>query len=113
VPFPLLKDFRPAVDAVTAAGEAAGRDPGSMTFSAAVVVCCGEDEDTYRRRAAAIGRDPGELRGNGAAGTVAEVVERLSAFADAGAERLYLQVLDLHDLDHLRLIAAEVAPALP
>jgi F420-dependent oxidoreductase-like protein len=113
VPFPQLKDFRPAVDAVTAACEAAGRDPGSMTFSAAVVVCCGEDEDTYRRRAAAIGRDPGELRANGAAGTVAEVVERLSAFADAGAERLYLQVLDLHDLDHLRLIAAEVAPALP
>jgi F420-dependent oxidoreductase-like protein len=113
VPFPLLKDFRPAVDAVTAACEAAGRDPGSMTFSAAVVVCCGEDEDAYRRRAAAIGRDPGELRGNGAAGTVAEVVERLSAFADTGAERLYLQVLDLHDLDHLRLIAAEVAPALP
>ena len=27
-------------------------------------------------------------------------------------ERIYLQVLDLHDLDHLRLIAAEVVPAL-
>jgi F420-dependent oxidoreductase-like protein len=113
VPFPPLKDFRPAVDSVTAACEAAGRDPGTMTFSAAVVVCCGEDEDAYRRRAAAIGRDPGELRENGAAGTVAEVVERLGGFVDAGAERLYLQVLDLHDLDHLRLIAAEVAPALP
>ena len=31
---------------------------------------------------------------------------------DAGAERLYLQVLDLADLDHLELIAAEVAPQL-
>jgi F420-dependent oxidoreductase-like protein len=113
VPFPPLKDFRPAVDSVTAACETAGRDPGTMTFSAAVVVCCGEDEDAYRRRAAAIGRDPGELRENGAAGTVAEVVERLGGFVDAGAQRLYLQVLDLHDLDHLRLIAAEVAPALP
>jgi F420-dependent oxidoreductase-like protein len=113
VPFPPLKDFRPAVDSVTAACETAGRDPGTMTFSAAVVVCCGEDEEAYRRRAAAIGRDPGELRENGAAGTVAEVVERLGGFVDAGAERLYLQVLDLHDLDHLRLIAAEVAPALP
>jgi F420-dependent oxidoreductase-like protein len=113
VPFPPLKDFRPAVDSVTAACETAGRDAGTMTFSAAVVVCCGEDEDAYRRRAAAIGREPGELRENGAAGTVAEVVERLGGFVDAGAERLYLQVLDLHDLDHLRLIAAEVAPALP
>jgi F420-dependent oxidoreductase-like protein len=113
VPFPPLKDFRPAVDLVTSACEGAGRDPASMTFSAAVVVCCGEDEAGFTRRAAAIGRDPGELRQNGAAGTVGEVVERLGAFADTGAERLYLQVLDLHDLDHLRLIAAEVAPALP
>jgi hypothetical protein len=27
-----------------------------------------------------------------------------------GAERLYLQTLDLGDLDHLDLVAAEVAP---
>jgi 2-methylisocitrate lyase-like PEP mutase family enzyme len=44
---------------------------------------------------------------------VAEVTERLAAFAEAGAERIYLQVLDLSDLDHLRLLAEEVAPALP
>jgi hypothetical protein len=40
------------------------------------------------------------------------VVERLAAFAAAGAQRAYLQVLDLDDLDHLRLIAAEVMPHL-
>jgi F420-dependent oxidoreductase-like protein len=113
VPFPVLKDFRPAVDAVSAVCEGAGRDPASLTFSAAVVVCCGEDEDGFRRRAAAIGREPGELRENGVAGTVGEVVDKLAAFVEAGAERMYLQVLDLHDLDHLRLIASEVAPALP
>ena len=33
-------------------------------------------------------------------------------FADAGAETIYLQVLDLDDLDHVRLVAAEVAPHL-
>jgi hypothetical protein len=43
----------------------------------------------------------------------AEVVDTVAAFVEAGAERVYLQVLDLADLDHLRLIAAEVAPALP
>jgi F420-dependent oxidoreductase-like protein len=112
VPFALLKDFRPAVDAVSAACEAAGRDPASMRFSAAVVVCCGEDEDEFRRRAAAIGREPDELRQNGVAGTVSEVADKLGGFVDAGAERVYLQVLDLHDLDHLRLIAGEVAPTL-
>jgi F420-dependent oxidoreductase-like protein len=112
VPFPPLAAYPGQIEAVTAACEAAGRDPGTMTWSAALVVCCGEDEDTYRRRAKAIGREPAELRANGAAGTVAEVTDRLGAFAEAGAQRIYLQVLDLADLDHLRLIAAEVVPAL-
>lgn len=111
VPFPQLADVGPQVDAVRAACESAGRDPATMRWSAALVLCCGEDEDAYRRRAAAIGRAPDELRTNGAAGTVPEVVDTLGRFADAGMERIYLQVLDLHDLDHLRLIAAEVAPA--
>jgi F420-dependent oxidoreductase-like protein len=113
VPFSPLDAFRPQVEVVSAACESADRDPATMTFSAALVVCCGEDEDSFRRRAAAIGREPDEVRDNGAAGTVDEVVATLAGFVEAGAERLYLQVLDLHDLDHLRLLAAEVAPALP
>ena len=28
----------------------------------------------------------------------------------AGQTRLYLQTLDLHDLDHLRLVAEEIKP---
>ena len=43
---------------------------------------------------------------------MAEVTATLSRWRDAGAQRLYLQVLDLADLDHLELVAAEVAPAL-
>jgi F420-dependent oxidoreductase-like protein len=113
VPFPPLEAFRPQLDNVTAACEAAGRDPGSMILSAALVVCCGSDEAEFARRAAAIGRQPDELRKNGAAGTVNEVVDTLGAYVTAGAQRIYLQVLDLSDLDHLRLIAADVAPVLP
>jgi F420-dependent oxidoreductase-like protein len=112
VPFMPLADFPGRVEAVTSACEAFGRDPQTMTWSAALVLCCGEDDGAFRRRAKAIGHDPDELRANAAAGTVAEVVDRLGAFGEAGAERIYLQVLDLADLDHLRLIAAEVAPAL-
>ena len=67
---------------VAAACEAIDRDPASMTFSAAVVLCCGADETEYRRRAAAIGRDPDELRASSAAGTPDEV-----AAAPAGVER--------------------------
>jgi F420-dependent oxidoreductase-like protein len=110
VAFAPVADFRTLVAAVAAACEQAGRDPSSMTSSTAQVLCCGENEEAYRRRAAAIGREPDELRATGLAGTVAEVTDKLGTFADAGAQRIYLQVLDLSDLDHLRLVAAEVAP---
>lgn len=86
------------------------RDPATMTYSAALVVCCGTDEAEIARRAASIGREPGELRENGAAGTPEEVAATIRSWSDAGAERIYLQVLDLADLDHLDLIATEVAP---
>ena len=47
---------------------------------------------------------------DGLAGTPAEIVDRLGEFGKIGADGAYLQVLDLHDLDHLELIAAEVLP---
>jgi F420-dependent oxidoreductase-like protein len=84
----------------------------SLVLSAAQIVCCGRDEAEVSRRAAAIGREPSELRENGLAGTPTELVDKLGRFAEAGATRVYLQVLDLSDLDHLELVAAEVAPQL-
>ena len=36
------------------------------------------------------------------------MVATLQRWADAGATRVYLQMLDLSDLDHLDLIASEV-----
>jgi alkanesulfonate monooxygenase SsuD/methylene tetrahydromethanopterin reductase-like flavin-dependent oxidoreductase (luciferase family) len=89
-----------------------GRDPAELAYSAALVVACGADEAEFTRRAAAIGREPDELRANGACGTVDEVVATLQRWKEGGCERIYLQVLDLADLDHLRLIAAEVMPQL-
>jgi F420-dependent oxidoreductase-like protein len=79
-----------------------------LVYSAAQVVCVGRDDAEVRRRADAIGRDVDELRANGAAGSPAEAVERIGAFAELGVTRMYLQVLDLADLDHLELIASEV-----
>ncbi len=111
-PFVPRDFFTLQTDRVRAACESIDRDPATMTFSAALVVCCGADEAEVERRAAAIGREPGELRENGAAGTPDEVAATLRAWADAGAERIYLQVMDLGDLDHLDLIAREVAPTL-
>ena len=38
----------------------------------------------------------------------AEAIEKLQSWAAVGAERTYLQVLDLTDLEQLDLIASEV-----
>jgi F420-dependent oxidoreductase-like protein len=112
VPFPTEEAFVEMVKAAGEACEAIGRDPATLPCSAFIVVCCGADEAEFTRRAAAIGREPGELRQNGAAGTPDEVAARLTSFREAGASRIYLQVLDVPDLDHIRLVAAEVAPQL-
>jgi F420-dependent oxidoreductase-like protein len=95
---------------VRRACEEIGRDPDSLRYSSALVLCVGADEAELARRAAAIGREVGELRENGLAGTPAEVVDKIGRYAESGQTRLYLQTLDLHDLDHLRLVAAEVMP---
>lgn len=111
VPFAPLEQASAQLDRVRAACEAVDRDPASMTMSVALVACVGADDAEVDRRAASIGRDPDELRENGVAGTPEQAVETLRRWADIGCERVYLQYLDLHDLDHLRLVADEVMPA--
>jgi F420-dependent oxidoreductase-like protein len=95
---------------VRQACERQGRNPDDLVYSAAVVVCCGTDEAEVTKRAARSGRAPEELRQNGAAGTPDEVVAKLERYAEAGAGRIYLQVLDVDDLDHVRLLGREVQP---
>ena len=96
---------------VRQACEERDRDPASMRFSSALVLCVGADEKEFIRRAEAIGHDPAELRRDHLGGTVDEVVDRVRRYRDAGTDRLFLQVLDLADLDHLRLVAQDVIPA--
>lgn len=109
--FPSLDFVSLQYGRVRAALEAAGRPAGDLVYSAAFAVCAGADDAEVAHRAAAIGRDVGELRANSPlAGTPAEIAGRLEQFAAAGVERVYLQLLDLSDLDHLRLFAAEVMP---
>jgi F420-dependent oxidoreductase-like protein len=112
VPFASAEDNARLFAGVDAACEEAGRDPADLVHSSALVVCVGRDDAEVARRAAAIGRDADELRVNGVAGTPAQAVDTLGRYAEAGASRVYLQVLDLADLDHLDLVAAEVAPQL-
>ena len=107
-PFHALDAARAQFERVHAACEAIDRDPSSIRLSAALTVCCGVDEAEVERRAAANGRPVDRID---LAGTPDRIAARLGEFAEAGATRAYLQVLDLIDLDHLELIGDEVLPA--
>ena len=106
VPFGSLEDTTAQWERVRAACTAQDRDPGSIVLSAAQTVACGRDDAEVDRRVEAIGRRP-EL-----CGTPAEVVHRIGEFGAAGGSRIFLQILDLSDRDHLDLIAGEVMPQL-
>ncbi|NNU26154.1 LLM class F420-dependent oxidoreductase [Isoptericola sediminis] len=110
--FPELDTVGPRIAVMEQALADAGRAPGSLTQSVALVLAVGKDEAEFTRRAEAIGREPAELREHGIAGTVTEAVDRLASLREQGVERVYLQVLDQQDLDHLELVAREVAPHL-
>ncbi len=73
----------------------------------------GTDEAAVARRAEALGVDRAALDTNPLAGTPAQIVDRLGQWRErAGVTRVYLQTLDLGDLDQLDLVASEVAPQL-
>ncbi|MCX4783403.1 LLM class F420-dependent oxidoreductase [Streptomyces sp. NBC_01264] len=112
MPFASIADSERQFGRVRAAAEQAGRAPGDLVYSNALVVCVGKDDAEVARRAAAIGRDVAELKANGLAGSPDEVVERIAAYGAVGSSRLYLQLLDLGDLDHLELISSRVQPQL-
>jgi alkanesulfonate monooxygenase len=113
IPFRSIDDAISIFERVDAACRAIGRDPADMRRSAAQVLCVGRDEAELAKRAEAIGRDVDDVRRDGFAGTVSEVVDRIGTWRErAGVSRFYLQTLDLTDLDHIELVAAEVAPQL-
>jgi F420-dependent oxidoreductase-like protein len=110
VPFFPPGDIQKQYGLVKEACERAGRDPSSITFSAATTICCGENDTDLQRRAAKTGQPLENLRQYATAGTPAEVVSRLGEFSAAGAESVYLQLLDMDDLDQIGLLGEEVLP---
>ena len=107
LPFRSIEAFKEQKDRVVSACEKLDRDPEELTYSAALVACVGDTEADISARARAVGCDVQELRENGLAGTPDEAVETLQRWQEAGAERIYLQVLDLDDLDHIALMGRE------
>jgi F420-dependent oxidoreductase-like protein len=111
IPFVDVDTLKTQYGRVAAAVADAGRAPDSLTYSAAFVVCAGRDDAEIARRAAAIGREVDELRSNSPlVGTPGEIADRLGAYVEAGVHRVYLQLLDMSDLDHLEFFAGDVVP---
>ncbi len=111
VPFAPLDTVRTQFGRVAEAVQRAGRAAESMTYSAAFVLCAGQDDAQITRRADAIGRQVDELYGNSPmVGTPEQIADKLAPFVQAGVQRVYLQVLDMSDLEHLEFVAAEVLP---
>ena len=108
VGFSDLAATRTQHDRGRAACGAIGRDPGALTYSAAQTVFCGRDDAEVARRVAAAGHDLDDARARPLTGTPDQLLESLAAWADAGVQRVYLQVLDLTDLDHVALLGEQV-----
>lgn len=108
MPFASIEDSERQFGRVRKAAEEAGRKADDLVYSNALVACVGKDDAEVARRAAAIGREVDELKANGLAGSPAEVVDKIARYQGIGSQRVYLQILDLDDLDHLELISTQV-----
>jgi F420-dependent oxidoreductase-like protein len=105
VPFGSLEATRTMYERVAEACKAAGREELPV-YSAAQTIVVGRTDAEAKTRAENIGQTPPLF------GTPGQVVDQIGRFGELGATRLFLQVLDLSDLDHLDVIASEVAPQL-
>ncbi|MFD5537961.1 LLM class F420-dependent oxidoreductase [Streptomyces sp. NPDC127079] len=110
MPFASIEDSERQFGRVRSAAEERGRKGDDLIYSNALVMCVGKTDADVKRRADVIGREVEELKLNGLAGSPAEVVEKLGQYQGVGSQRVYLQLLDLEDLDQLELVAAEVMP---
>ena len=114
VEFETFEQTAASFDRVRAAATKRGRDPRTLVYSVLSTLVCGRTDAEVAARADAIGESlDDELRASSFAGTPGELVEKFAKLQQAGASRVYLRVSDLTDLDHLELIATEVARQLP
>ncbi|HEY5111454.1 MAG TPA: LLM class F420-dependent oxidoreductase [Acidimicrobiales bacterium] len=109
VPFAPFDVSKSQFELVDGACAKIGRDPESMIRSVALVTCCGQSQTELGRRASKIGREVSELSKNGLAGSPQEIVEKIATYRDIGVSRIYMQILDIGDLEHVDLIASEIA----
>ena len=108
-PFVPLQDFVSQVERVRAACDAIDRNPSTLVYSAAVIICIGETEAEFQRRAEAVtavtGMTADQIRRNCIAGTPDQASEAIEQWSKAGAQRLHLLPVDPTDVEHLTILA--------
>jgi F420-dependent oxidoreductase-like protein len=109
-PFQTIDGAREIGDARITACEAIGRDPSSLRSSIALATVIGDNDADIERRRAAASLDPERLTASGLYGTPEQIADRLSEYAAVGVSRVYLQLLDITDVEQVALVGAELAP---
>ncbi|QKJ18497.1 LLM class F420-dependent oxidoreductase [Microbacterium hominis] len=114
VGFPEDHEIRARIDNLHAACERVGRDPATVRLSIAMSTFAGATDADLARRAAAIGKTLDDVRdGTNIVGGADEIGERVEKYRSFGIERVYFQVLDLQDAEHVDFLGTEVLPHLP
>jgi F420-dependent oxidoreductase-like protein len=92
--------------------EETGRDPATVTISTVIPVSCGTSKEEAEMRRDRLGDAGRRLLAVGVVGTPEDVVARAETSRTLGADVVYFHVYDGEDLEHIRLLGAEVVPAL-
>jgi F420-dependent oxidoreductase-like protein len=115
MPFKTVEETAAAYERVREACDRLGRAESGrapLTLSAGIVVAIGRTDAEAQRRAAPLHVKSALPPEDPVVGSPAQLVDRIGEFAAIGATRVHLRLIDLADLDHLELIAAEVLPRL-
>jgi F420-dependent oxidoreductase-like protein len=88
--------------------EQVGRDPAQVRLSTTLPVLIGATPAELERRAGALGAPGARMLATGVTGTAGDVVRRLEELAAAGMDTVYFHLYAAGDVDHVRLLGAEV-----
>ena len=111
MPFKTVEQTAAAFERVRAACERYARPAGrAMTLSAGIVVALGRTDAEAQRRAAPLHVKSVLPPEDPVVGSPDRLVQRIGEMAAIGATRIHLRVIDMTDLDHVDLIAADVLP---
>jgi len=104
-----LKDLNRYLDGLL---EEEGRAPRDVFRSIMVNLIVGEDQAEIQRGLQIRGMTLETAQYKGLLGSMTQIVDQLGEYAEAGAQRVILQWVDLDDLNTLEAVAASVLPQL-